>query len=96
MRCWKPCCSMLHVMPGEPLYPMSAHLPLLRRFVNANKQCARSEALLRYNLYIDSMPINDLPALNSDQVSSGSGCRRSCCRPSSRAAHSNSRHPSQS
>jgi hypothetical protein len=71
-------------MQGEPLYLKGAHLPLLRRFVNANKQRARAEALLRYNLYIDSMPIDDLPALNSDQVSSGSGCSCTPRKPSSR------------
>jgi hypothetical protein len=45
------------------------NVPPHRRFVDATKQRARAESLLRYNLYVDSMPIDDLPALNSDQVS---------------------------
>ena len=40
-----------------------------RRFADAHERRARSESLLRYSLYVDSMPMEDLPALTTEAVS---------------------------
>ncbi|KAG1679690.1 hypothetical protein FOA52_006209 [Chlamydomonas sp. UWO 241] len=39
-----------------------------RRFTDAHASRARAESLLRYNLYVDSMPLDDLPPLTSEQI----------------------------
>ncbi|EFJ44217.1 dynein heavy chain 2, partial [Volvox carteri f. nagariensis] len=39
-----------------------------RRYAEAHRSRARAESLLRYNLYIDSMPTDDIPPLTNEQV----------------------------
>lgn len=39
-----------------------------RRHAEAHRSRARAESLLRYNLYIDSMPTEDIPPLTNEQV----------------------------
>ena len=39
-----------------------------KRFADAHATRARAEALLRYSLYVDSMPMEDLPPLTTEQV----------------------------
>jgi dynein heavy chain len=39
-----------------------------RRHAEAHASRRRAESLLRYNLYIDSMPMEDIPPLTSEQV----------------------------
>ncbi|KAG2485619.1 hypothetical protein HYH03_015682 [Edaphochlamys debaryana] len=48
----------------------SAEDPALfaRRHADAHRSRARAESLLRYNLYIDSMPTDDIPPLTNEQV----------------------------
>lgn len=46
-----------------------------RRFADAHERRARSESLLRYSLYVDSMPMEDLPALTTEAVSGAVGRR---------------------
>lgn len=48
----------------------SAEDPLVfaRRFAQAHSSRARAESLLRYSLYIDSMPMEDLQPLTPEQV----------------------------
>jgi len=41
-----------------------------RRHVDAHANRARAESLLRYNLYIDCMPTEDIPPLSTEQVCS--------------------------
>lgn len=42
-----------------------------RRHAEAHRSRARAESLLRYNLYIDSMPTEDIPPLTNEQVGHG-------------------------
>lgn len=42
-----------------------------QRHVDAHRSRARAESLLRYNLYVDSMPTEDIPPLTNEQVSRG-------------------------
>ncbi|KAG2439747.1 hypothetical protein HYH02_010624 [Chlamydomonas schloesseri] len=48
----------------------SAEDPALfaRRHAEAHRSRARAESLLRYNLYVDSMPTDDIPPLTNEQV----------------------------
>ena len=39
-----------------------------RRFAEAHESCLRAEALLRYSLYVDCMPTDDIAPLASEQV----------------------------
>jgi dynein heavy chain len=39
-----------------------------RRHADAHAARRRAESLLRYNLYVDSMPMEDIPPLTSEQV----------------------------
>ena len=39
-----------------------------KRYADASAGRARAESMLRYSLYIDSMPIEDLPPVSTDQV----------------------------
>ena len=39
-----------------------------RRFGDAGAARDRAESMLRYSLYIDSMPIDDLPPVSTEQV----------------------------
>lgn len=45
-----------------------------RRHAEAHRSRARAESLLRYNLYVDSMPTDDIPPLTNEQVRGCSGC----------------------
>jgi dynein heavy chain len=61
------------VHPAAPLRGPLRH-PLgraaaRRRFADAHRQRARAESLLRYSLFVDCMPTDDLPGLTSEQVS---------------------------
>jgi hypothetical protein len=44
-----------------------------KRFAEAHRARARAEALMRYTLCVDSMPTEDQPRLNNEQVGAG-GC----------------------
>ncbi|GLC56009.1 hypothetical protein PLESTB_001054700 [Pleodorina starrii] len=48
----------------------SAEDPALfaRRHADAHRSRSRAESLLRYNLYVDSMPTDDIPPLTNEQV----------------------------
>ncbi len=48
----------------------SAEDPFLfaKRYAEAHSSRARAESLLRYNLYVDSMPTEDIPPLTTEQV----------------------------
>lgn len=39
-----------------------------RRHVNAHASRAKAESLLRYNLFLDSMPTEDIQPLSTEQV----------------------------
>ena len=40
----------------------------LLRYAEAHASRARAESLLRYSLYVDSMPTEDIPPLTTEQV----------------------------
>ncbi len=56
-------------VPRVHLY-FSAEDPFVfaKRFADASAGRARAESLLRYSLFIDSMPIEDLPPISSEQA----------------------------
>ena len=64
----------LNWVPRVRLY-FSAEDPFVfaKRYTDANASRARAESLLRYSLYIDSMPIDDLPPVSTEQVWVDSG-----------------------
>lgn len=67
--------------PGEPAAAAVLSVPRVRlhfsaedpfmfakRFAEAHASRARAESLLRYSLYVDSMPVEDLLPLTSEQI----------------------------
>jgi dynein heavy chain len=59
----------LHWVPRVHLY-FAAEDPFIfaKRYTDAVAARARAESLLRYSLFIDSMPIEDLPPISTEQV----------------------------
>ncbi|GAX80571.1 hypothetical protein CEUSTIGMA_g8008.t1 [Chlamydomonas eustigma] len=59
----------LHWVPRVHLY-FAAEDPFIfaKRYADAVSARARAESLLRYSLFIDSMPIDDLPPISTEQA----------------------------
>lgn len=45
-----------------------------KRVAEAHQLRKRAESLLRYNLYVDSMPTDDIPGLSPEQISRMLAC----------------------
>lgn len=62
-------------MPRSRLYFLAEDpFVFARRYAEAVKASLRAEALMRYSLFVDSMPMEDIPPLTNEQVCGALKC----------------------